>query len=282
MRNDFCIFILTHGRPNRQQTYDLLKKLNYKGKLYLIVDDQDESIEEYKNKYNEIVIVFNKEKAIAETDTMDNLNYTNSVVFARNESFNIARRLGIKYFLMLDDDYISINYKFDDKNLYISKATKNINKIIKHTLDYYISSNALTISFSQGGDFIGGGNGTFEKSIFLKRKAMNSFFCSTERPLKFTGRINEDVNMYCLYGSTGRIIFQIPQISITQNDTQQNAGGLTDIYLKIGTYIKSFYSVMCCPSFVKIAMMNSENTRIHHNVIWENACAKIISEKHVK
>jgi len=34
------------------------------------------------------------------------------------------------------------------------------------------------------------------------------------------------------------------------------------------------------PSSLKVAMLNSENKRIHHVINWENAVPKIISQKH--
>jgi len=78
----------------------------------------------------------------------------------------------------------------------------------------------------------------------IKRKAMNTFFCSVERPFMFLGRINEDVNTYVLLGIRGKLFFMIGNIYIKQKTTQQNPGGLTDIYLDLSTYVKLFYTVM--------------------------------------
>ena len=61
--------------------------------------------------------------------------------------------------------------------------------------------------------------------------------------------------------------------------TQQNPGGLTDIYLDNGTYVKSFYSVIHEPSCVKVALMGSNNKRIHHKINWDKCCPKILNEK---
>lgn len=36
---------------------------------------------------------------------MDNFNEHRAILYARNESFRIARELGLTYFLQLDDDY---------------------------------------------------------------------------------------------------------------------------------------------------------------------------------
>ena len=71
-------------------------------------------------------------------------------------------------------------------------------------------------------------------------------------------------------------------VSLKQKNTQTTKGGMTDEYLDNGTYIKSFYSVMTSPSFVKIYGMETNNTRIHHRVDWNNAVPKIISSKYKK
>ena len=150
----------------------------------------------------------------------------------------------------------------------------------KTILNYYKSIPAKSIAISQNGDWIGGENSSWAKELSLKRKCMNSFFCSTERPFKFIGRINEDVNVYTKLGSVGDLFLTIPNISLKQTDTQSNDGGLTDIYLSQGTYVKSFYSVMFSPSSVKFAMLNTERARIHHRVKWNNTVPVILNEKH--
>ena len=152
-------------------------------------------------------------------------------------------------------------------------------------LDFYINSNVTTIAMSQGGDFIGGegsGVATKYKKGEFSRKAMNSFFCSTDRPFKFMGRINEDVNAYVSLGSTGSLFLTYPRIRLEQKQTQANSGGLTDIYLDLGTYIKSFYSVMYAPSCVKITEIGVSNRRLHHKIKWKNAVPMIMSESFKK
>lgn len=124
--------------------------------------------------------------------------------------------------------------------------------------------------------------GQFGKVITLRRKAMNTFICSTKRPFKFFGRINEDVNTYVSLGGRGRLFLTINSVMITQVTTQQNQSGMTDIYLDGGTYIKSFYSILYNPSCVKIAEMGQTHRRIHHRVNWRTAVPKIMHQKYQK
>lgn len=111
-----------------------------------------------------------------------------------------------------------------------------------------------------------------------KRKAMNTFFCSVDRPFQFVGRINEDVNTYVSLGAVGEIFMTLTNICITQNQTQKTKGGMTEVYLNSGTYLKSFYSVMFAPSAVQIAVMGDKEKRIHHRVNWKFAAPLIIRE----
>lgn len=93
---------------------------------------------------------------------------------------------------------------------------------------------------------------------------------------------NEDVNMYVEWGRRGILFMTSPQLRLQQVVTQQNSGGLTDIYLELGTYTKSFYTVMYAPSCVKISEVGTTDRRIHHQVMWKYAVPKILDESHRK
>lgn len=282
-REDFAVFILTHGRANNVVTYRTLRKQGYTGRIILMVDDEDSQIGEYKKLYGDEVVVFNKQAAIDMTDSGDNFGKRNSVVYARNYNFIVAKELGLKYFLQLDDDYTVFRYTLNNKREYITRQIniKSLDAIIDAMLEFYIGSGALTLAMSQGGDFIGGVGSKVAKLAIkgqFSRKAMNSFFCSVDRPFKFMGRINEDVNAYTEIGLRGGLFITEPRIRLEQGQTQANAGGLTDIYLDLGTYVKSFYSVMYSPSCVKITEMGVTSRRLHHMVKWKHVTPMIVSE----
>ena len=280
--NNFAVFILTFGRPDNIKTYKTLDRFGYTGKKYLICSTDDKKLDKYKSKYKDEVISFNKDDI--EFDTADNFDDKRVVVYARNACFDIAKKLGITYFLQMDDDYTDFSYRFDDK-LYYNQGRgyiNNVDDIFIALLKFYKSIPAKSIAMSQNGDWIGGDQSGMAKKLTLKRKCMNSFFCSTERPFKFMGTINEDVNIYTRLGSVGDLFFTIPNVSLKQTDTQSNKGGMSDIYEASGTYIKSFYSVLFSPSSVKVSVLNTENARLHHRVSWNNAVPKILNEKYKK
>lgn len=281
MNNDFAVFILTHGRPNAQKTYQSLQKANYSGKTYFVVDNQDSTLDIYKAKYGPQVIVFDKEEVAKTFDQADNFNDKRAIVYARNACFQIAKDLGVTYFIQLDGDYVGFFYRFNHHKEFILREgqVKNINAVFDALLKFYKSTSCHSIALSQNGDFIGGKDGLFAEKLMLRRKAMNSFVCSTERPFQFVGRINEDVNTYTHKGSQGHLFFTTNHVSLKQTQTQKSSGGMTELYLDQGTYVKSFYSVMFQPSSVKIRLLQSANKRLHHSINWNNTVPKILREQ---
>jgi hypothetical protein len=177
---------------------------------------------------------------------------------------------------VLDDDYYDMMTTSSHANSFKRKEARDLNRIFAAYINFLKSTPADTIAFAQGGDFIGGAESKYARSVMLTRKAMNSFFCLTARPFQFYGLINEDVNMYVLNGSRGRLCFTSTLMQLDQRDTQQNAGGLTTIYLEMGTYAKSFYSVIYHPSSVTVKEMGRHRKRIHHSIDADHTYPKIL------
>ena len=280
---DFCVFILTHGRPDNVITYRTLKKCGYTGKIYFIVDNEDKTVDKYIRYYGaENVRVFDKKAMADKIDEGNNFDNRKVIVHARNYCFGLAKELGITYFIQLDDDYTAFEFRYENYNgtkLLVEKV-KNLDLVLGTYLEFYKKTNFNSIAFAQGGDYIGGVDNSTVKNRSMKRKAMNSFICSTERPFQFVGAINEDVNTYTALGSRGNLFGTIPMVSLTQAATQSQKGGMTDIYLLSGTYVKSFTTVLMSPSSVSISMMGASNRRLHHSIKWLNTTPVIISEKH--
>jgi hypothetical protein len=278
---DFAAFILTHGRADHVDTYRTLRRCGYTGRIVVVIDNEDKTIDEYKKYFGEEVYVFDKLAIANKIDEGDNFTDRRAIIYARNACFEIAKDLGIKQFIQLDDDYNDFRHKRDGKGNFIDRSwMRNMDAVLDAMLDYYMSIPALSIAMAQGGDFVGGKDGNAWHKP--KRKCMNSFICSTDRPFKFFGRINEDVNTYTNLGSRGGLFLTLTTIALQQKQTQANSGGMSDIYKISGTYVKSFYSVMHQPSSVKVSVLNSKYARIHHRISWRNTVPVILSEDHKK
>lgn len=280
---DFAAFILTHGRPDRLHTLDSLRKHGYTGRVVILIDNEDKTAAEYHKRYGSMVHVFDKAEIASRIDEGDNFNDRRAILYARNAAFEVAARLGITYFVQLDDDYTRWNHKRDERGEYIERPIRDLDAVFKAMLDYFKQTPALSIAMAQGGDYLGGAEGNAARDMKTpKRKAMNSFFCSTRRPFRFVGRINEDVNTYTSAAARGGLFLTIGDVELKQKQTQTNAGGMTDLYADSGTYIKSFYTVMFQPSSVYVGVMQSTHARIHHKVRWRHTVPAILAEQHRK
>lgn len=284
MIDNFVVFILTHGRADNVKTYETLKRQNYSGPMVFVIDDEDAQMARYfENFGEENVEVFSKTEVAKRFDRGDNFDKRGAIIYARNACFDIARKRGYRYFIELDDDYTSFTYRFNENLDFVETKIKSVEEVWRKMLDYFKSASRLSsIAMAQGGDFIGGGQGGFG-NLKPGRKAMNSFICDTERQFDFVGTINEDVNTYVSKAHVGLVFLTIPVVCLHQMQTQKNAGGMTDLYLDSGTYVKSFYTVMFCPSAAKVAVMGGNvEKRLHHNISWNHCAPKILSEHYRK
>ena len=292
----FCVFILTHGRPDNVVTYRTLQKCGYTGRLYFVVDNEDKTVDRYRQNLGaDRVIVFDKKAEADLCDEGNNFDERRTITMARNACFGIAEKLGVTHFLELDDDYRAFQYKLEETGNHLA-LVKNIDVVFSLFLRFYIDSGSASIALAQNGDLIGGFddpaaiNRVIRKGEehlrgirfyrFSRRKCMNTFFCSTEKPFRFIGAMNEDVNTYTTLGSRGAIFLTVPFAAIKQHATQSQQGGITGMYKRFGTYCKAFTTVMMMPSAVRVSMMQSNNPRIHHTIDWGRAVPCIVPERY--
>lgn len=281
MRNDFAIFILTHGRADHVFTMDTLRRQGYTGRWYMILDDEDDQAPEYIRRFGkDHIIIFSKREVYERIDTMDNFHEHRAIVYARNEAYRIAADLGLTYFLMLDDDYTIFQYRFldGDKLRGISPIGEPLEQIFEAMIQFLEDTGARIVALAQGGDMLGGARSPRFFATFL-RKCMNTMFCKIDRPIQFSGTMNEDITTYTTLGGRGELFFTFTHFQIVQKETQSLSGGMMDLYQESGTYVKSFYSVMSMPSAVKVSMMYSKHSRIHSKIDWGSCVPKIIHER---
>lgn len=284
MLDDFCIFIISNGRPDRVYTYRCFERCGDTSNVFIVVDDNDKTVDEYRKRYGEKVLQFCKDDMAKLIDVGDNFQGMASTIYPRKALWGIAKRMGCRHFLQLDDDYTDFQYFFDAfGNHRYRMAKKTLRKMILVMLEYFETIPAMTLAMAQGGDFIGGAKeGERKRLCRLRRKAMNVFLCDIDRPWDMYGRRNEDVTAYVLGNLRGQLFLTTMQANITQAQSQKNPGIITDSYLESGTYVKSFYSVMYAPACVQIGIMGdhrSGNYRIHHKINWNVTAPKILREE---
>lgn len=281
---NFAVFILTHGRPDSVITDKTLRRSGYTGPIWYLIDDEDSTATQYRERYGDAVIQFNKRRYADMVDEGDNFDNRRTTTHVRNASFDIAENLGLDWFLLLDDDYSAFDFRTDANEQYpqvMPRMKMSMDGIIEALLDFIEPTDFASIAMAQGGDFLGGFKHLWMSgSPTIYRKAMNSFLMSPKRRFRFISRFNEDVNTYCTEGTRGTLLGTVPLVSLTQKQTQSQSGGMTEAYKASGTYVKSFSTVMYCPAFVRVQALNTSHARIHHRIDWKRAVPVILEEKH--
>ena len=298
---NFCIFVLTHGRPKflKARTLRSLEKAKTSAPVYAIVSDDDPCIGEYgslQGLSGFVQFSRNEVRRMSKTDTMCAMGEgePKTVLEARNFQFEAARRLGFRWFIVLDDDYgellarfrmkrkdgslvcpnISFNYmgmKGDSGRSVFDECCESCFRILESAPWLWC------VSWAQNGDF---GGGASSKGNMLARKwnfkSMNVFCCDTEKAYPFHGIINEDVCTCVRNQMNGILSLTVWCPAVNQESTQQASGGLTDAYRTWGTYFKSFLPVLASPACVKVSMLGNYHPRPHHSVDWASLTPKVV------
>jgi hypothetical protein len=277
MRDDFAVLIITHGRPDNQLTLETLKRENYSGQIYLVVDDEDETKERYIQQYGaEKIKIFHK---IEWFDIGDNFyDKKNSSVYARNECFRIAKEIGLKYFVEMDDDFTDICYRYADGDTLRSKRITNLDEIFEAFCEFLEVEPITCLSFAVQGDMIGGVNGKFKEGLI--RRARNTFFCKVEKPFEFKGRF-EDITTPTWYNSIGEIFATVTAINIAALDKEKNHGGMAEMKNQNITYWERFYAIMWMPSAIRVSRLDAEGNHREY-VQMNNIIPKILNERYKK
>lgn len=284
-------YILSYGRPHNVKTHRLLTRQAPKTQLRIVLSDDDETIPQYEAEFGaENIRLFSREQYTRkpfDTGVPKDQRHRKGVVHARNAVYDIAAHDGVEAFVMLDDDYQKIYVSEDGRH--VTHKVKDLHSMLQNTMRIHeqMPKRVAIIAYAQSGDMIDGWQQRLSAKGNVWRKAMNFFFCRTDRRVIFKGMTNEDVSAYTSEkATTGQQVFlTFANVCIWQAATQQQAGGLTGEYLDTGTYVKTMHSVVRNPTGVKLHTIHGYNprgekgySRIHHKVVARNTYPKIVRE----
>lgn len=251
MRDDFAVFICTHGRAKEQVTYKTLRNSGYTGKVYFVIDDLDEQGDEYKRLYGENVLVFGKEEQYAVTDTFTNQKILQAVVYARNACFDFAKRLGVNWFVNCDDDIECLSYKMPINGKLVTKPVKDADRMFESVITFMETGSIECFSIAEEGVYVGGINSRVEAGCHWSFTHLFVFDACSE--LRYRSVWVED-NVFSLENlKLGRRMIAsmyIAQRLPSHNAAQKQEGGMRDAYRQSNNYVKSFTPVITAPDCV--------------------------------
>lgn len=272
MRDDFAMFILSHGRAGNVVTLDTLYRCGYSGKIFIVVDDEDEQQERYIVEYGaENVIVFCKQKYADKLDTVSVSGERKTPLFVRNAICDLAKEMGFEYFGMWDDDIDNLLYRYNDSGILKKNNIINLDSIFSAMIDFMKNTGTDCMAFTNAGGLIGGLKGRFSDG--LRRQGANTYIIRTGSNCPFVGVYNEDLQFSLLKAAAGQLVFELTSICFYAPERGTNKGGLSETYHENNWYYINFHSVVCIPWAAKI------NKDAKLTIGWKNAIPCIISER---
>lgn len=272
--NNFCVFILSHKRPECD-TLKMLKKYGYSGDYRVVLSTDDEYINEYKKSIpNEKILVFDKQKVRHLCDTMiSTCDFNpNGSIYARAFIQEKAEEMGLDYFCMADDDINKIYHRENVDSKMKQKEISNIDYVFLAFIEFLESDSRIaSINPALDDGFFGGINGSFKQTA--TRLPFQFFVFKTSHKRKFVGLRSEDYNLSFL--NTDLLYFTYWHLSISSPKMTTNSGGID--YKKNKTRLNpSMFMWLAHPIGIKV--LPNEKRRIFKNKIFP----QIVSDRFKK
>lgn len=282
MRDDFAIFICTYGRPNNQSTFNYLRKQGYTGRIYLVLDDTDSTIQQYVDNYSEdMILVFDKQHYIDTNDTGSIPPNFKTILYAKNAVEDVAIDLGLTAFVIADDDIKSFRLRTPINDTHLgSYRVDNMDEIISSYCEFMLDNNFTALGFCNAVQYAAG-IGVFDNDNIQKyRVPYNFVFRNAKYKLEWVSSFGEDIITAMEYGKVGYKMIDLPNVQFeTIPPGKSLPGGMSGTYNSVSGFSLVFYYLMYNPSAMKIGIRKGEwNERIQKN----NIFPKIISSNYRK
>lgn len=245
---NFAIFIISHERSERVETYTTLREAGYSGKIYVVVDTDDRQLERYQERFPDDIIIFDKQIYIDKTDTLEIDRKRESSVYARNFVEDTAITYGLDAFGMFDDDIQNLRYRWVDGKVIRSKRVKSgLDSVFQYYVEYMLQSDFQTVSFGNVMTLISGVNGLSQR-LSKERLTFQIHIRNTKYPLEWKSVINNDSISELQSIKLGNIWLSIPWVVYDSPVMNTLPGGMKAVYDNISGFNRAFYAVVAEPS----------------------------------
>lgn len=242
---DFAVFIISHERVDRVESYTTLRNAGYTGKIYVVVDNEDTQLRRYLNSFIN-VLVYNKQLKINSTDTLTDKESRSSAVFARNAVEFYAKHLKLDAFAVFDDDITNLRLRWEEDGSYKSrKLCSGLDDVMSWYAQYLIDSDIATLSFENCMFYVGGVD---NNKIANERWTYQIHIRNTKFPVDWHSIINEDIITEISTAVRGYIWWSLPHIvyeAVAMNDKE---GGNKANYDKFSEFRRAMFATVANPS----------------------------------
>ena len=272
------IYIISKGRP-QCKTAQTLTKMAYPGEWFIVCGNNDEKLDEYISKWGDKVKVFDWYEEIKHTDVMDNFGFQKMASGAspvRNAVFDISRSRGEKRHWQLDDDFTCFGMANIRKNKNVKISGETFYFWMSRIAMYAESAKLANIGIVLAEEAFPGSALRYKNRVYAAHNMSND----VEITPKWKGRFNDDtIHAISVFRSGTLKEMALGFLCIGTPPSQQEKGGLTDMYQLLGTVRKTAYLILIAPNAAKLTIRHG---RYHHFVDWSKLVVKVLNEKYRK
>ena len=282
----YAVFILTHKRPYTQDTLNALRNAGYTGDIYLVIDDEDSTQDEYIQNFNAgaydctDVLIFNKEvyRQTVDTGVTENVS---SAVFARNFIEDIAKYFELDCFAMADDDAMKFRHRYVENDVLKSDLVTDMDSVLRAYFDYILTTNICTTSFGLPSSYIGGIKGLSYRIITDRARLCFCFFLRNAHiDVDWRLALFEDWVSAVESNRKGNIFVQAFPIQADFKPMMSNAqGGHEELYNVGGKFKKVAFPLMYLPDCTYISLRKGDFNPV---ILQDRMMPKIISGRYKK
>lgn len=233
-------FIISHGRPNEQLTYKLLRSGGVEtDDIFIVCDDLDTTLPEYIQNYGDRIVVFDKQRYMDSCDSGVQSPTGLHAVYARNAAYDLALEKGYDFFVIADDDIDSITYRYPDGDKLRSKNVHDVGNCFIALSEYMKTSDKIyCIGIAPHIAFMGGVKAPIVAEG-MKRVVFNIGLYRAGKRIRYASECQEDLAASILYNQQGKMMFScglLQQSAIVEGRNKEVAV-LKDITIKAMTII---------------------------------------------
>lgn len=243
---NFAVFIISHERADRVETYDTLRRGGYIGKIFVVIDNEDNMVSTYLNRFGDDVLIFDKQAYIDKADTLESAKLKSSAVYARNAVEDFAKLFELDAFGMFDDDIVGLRYRWIENDKCRSMSVKGgLSQIFQEYSEYLVDCNIATLSFENCMFYLGG---VTDEKISNERWAYQVFIRNSKFPVDWISIINMDIITEITTAVKGYIWWSLPHIVYESSPMNSASGGLKKVYDAISSGRRAFFATISQPS----------------------------------
>lgn len=266
-KNDIDIFIPSYHRPHNNKTADYFIRNGYDpNKIHVVLDSEADDIAEYEQeaKMNGYKLhVFDMEEARRRYDYVHRPSKARrSAGQARNMFYDIAKDLGIDFFIVIDDDTNHYEFRPFGRYCRIAKIGE-VRHVFSRIKEMMQKRHIGLFGLSQTGEM-------FENSDTkqIRNKVMNTTFVNTNHIYRGErGVQDDDTSQFVTIQNEGYFVGSIRNgIVLHQTLSATATGGLTELYNECKLLNKAIVCVIQFPAAIIAEKQVMNGGRLHHRI----------------